>query len=65
VPDISQESNFQEDYISFERMSETGFMMTGRILYFKPLKNRISFSYVDILSGHYNFSIFEPTFKLY
>jgi hypothetical protein len=65
VPDISQKTNFKEEYISLEKFSDTSYFMSGRILYFKPLENRLSFKYFKYFGGYLNFSIFESTFKLY
>jgi hypothetical protein len=39
--------------------------MSGRIKYFKPLENRLSFDYSKYFGGYLTFSVFEPTFSLY
>ena len=59
-----EESNFKEDYVSIKKVREGTFFMSGRILYYKPVENRISFKYFDHL-GLYDLSSFEPTFELF
>jgi hypothetical protein len=39
--------------------------MSGRIIYYKPLENRISLKYFDYFGGVIDFGVFEPTFELY
>jgi hypothetical protein len=39
--------------------------MSGRINYYIPVNNRISFKYFDYFWGYIDFEVFEPTFELY
>ena len=62
---ISKESNFKEDFLHITKVREGTFFMSGRILYYKPVENRISLKYFEYLGGLYDFCYFEPTFELY
>ena len=65
VPDVSRKSNFKEEYLSLNKVKEGSFFMSGRIIYYKPLENRISLKYFDYFGGVIDFGVFEPTFELY
>jgi len=62
---IPKKSNLKQDYLSIVKVSETGGFLSGAMLYYIPVENRISFKYFNHFGGHVDFEIFEPTFELY
>jgi len=62
---VPEENNFKEDYLSITKVREGSFFMSGRIAYYKPVENRISFKYFEYFLGHIDHDVFEPTFQLY
>ncbi len=62
---IPKENNFKEDYLHLTKVKKGSYFMSGRINYYIPVNNRISFKYFDYFGGYIDFEVFEPTFELY
>ena len=51
--------------MSIDFIQENSFFAAGRIAYYIPFKNRISFKYFDYIGSLMNLIFFKQTFKLY
>ena len=62
---IPKKNNLEESFFSVTKFEDKKFLIGGRIAYYKPLDNYISFKYVDYFMDFFSFEIFKSTFELY